>query len=142
MRIEGVPEGWKLVAIRVPLKGEHVIGNLGTVLEVDGHCWSVFPVVRKQFENVQSFDRVLTQDEIAFLASHRQAKLEPKYIPWTMETCPVGAIVTIADGTRHLITDAYTNVCRMDCGVWRYDGLLEKSKFRCNGEPCGTKVEP
>jgi hypothetical protein len=45
--IPGVPEGWVLLAIRVPMKGEWFLGMLCNPIQADhdrGHVW---PIIRK-----------------------------------------------------------------------------------------------
>jgi hypothetical protein len=47
MSIEGVPEGWEVVAIRKPKRGDWVIDSMGTVYRPDCDWCSFAPIIRK-----------------------------------------------------------------------------------------------
>ena len=46
-QIPGVPEGWELVALRVPDKGERFVGVDGKPCQADRSCRQVWPIIRK-----------------------------------------------------------------------------------------------
>ena len=118
--IEGVPDGWELVRIGRPDEGEFYLDNLCNVQRSEVRRMSSnYPIV-KQVEPP-----------------------EPKYIPWTKKTCPVGAVIVSSTGNRSVIVEALEECCTFGSSGsrWEYD-LLLRSKLRHNGEPCGTRVDP
>jgi hypothetical protein len=46
-QIPGVPEGWELMAIRVPDKGEWFVGVDGKPCRAEHRCGQVWPIIRK-----------------------------------------------------------------------------------------------
>jgi hypothetical protein len=62
--VPGVPDGWELVALRVPDKGEWFIGVDGKPCQAERSSGQVWPIIRKieqparyrQFANAEEFD--------------------------------------------------------------------------------------
>jgi hypothetical protein len=46
-QIPGVPEGWELLALRVPDKGEWFVGVDGKPCQADHSSGLVWPIIRK-----------------------------------------------------------------------------------------------
>lgn len=69
---------------------------------------------------------------------------KPRYVPWTRETCPVGAVVKkkAHSGDRHQISAAWLlKVHLTGWGRENYSGLLEYWTMD-DGTPCGTLEQP
>lgn len=66
---------------------------------------------------------------------------EPKYIPWTRETCPVGAVVRTHTGDRTIIDGAYSDVARLSLNLFVHYENLFLHYTMDNGKPCGTEVK-
>jgi hypothetical protein len=65
-------------------------------------------------------------------------KPKPTVVPWTKETCQVGAVIKIKDtGNRYLILAAVDNHILMRESSFTYSHTLEHCTMD-NGEPCGT----
>lgn len=67
-------------------------------------------------------------------------RIEPPYVPWTIDTCPVGAVCTSLTNQRGIVTLARDNSCVIGGAERNYKELLE-SGITCNGKPCGTEVD-
>ena len=64
---------------------------------------------------------------------------KPRYVPFTRETCPVGAVVKDEDGNRHLILFADLGVAYISRGGWVcFERLLIEPWTMDDGTPCGT----
>lgn len=117
--VEGIPEGWELVRIGVVSVGEWFVDGLGK-------------------------PSICCETTIGGCAIIKQIEPpKPTYIPWTLETCPVGAVCVSLSNQRGIITLAGDKYCILGGADmrWCYRELLE-SGITCNGKPCGTEVNP
>lgn len=65
MKIEGMPEGWELVAIRQPKTGENYLSCNGLICNAGRDRFGIYPIIRKiekpkqyrQFANAEEFDQ-------------------------------------------------------------------------------------
>ena len=66
---------------------------------------------------------------------------QPKYIPWTYETCPVGGVVKAKIGSMvGIITTTYSNGAMIGNNVWTWHEIFRDLECE-DGTPCGT-LEP
>ena len=114
-KIEGVPEGWELVRVGTPDEGELYIVSGGLV----GVCES--PRFAKNYVIVRKIEPP-----------------KPTYVPWTYETCPIGAVVTSKDEKQiMMITSKRETVAGQMGHHCSYSELLNKWQ-QLDGTPCGT----
>ncbi len=67
---------------------------------------------------------------------------EPKHIPWTIETCPVGGVVKFCGSNPSLIVEAVDSGCFIGRGgYWSFIEIVRNEKVTHNGKPCGTEVQ-
>lgn len=71
---------------------------------------------------------------------------KPKFVPWTRETCPVGAVVVDSANNKHTILSAYGDGAHIG-GVHAFVSFKELLNSRrpwrmADGSPCGTEVKP
>lgn len=103
--------------------------------ECDNECNTA--MLSGSFSSVNQNDRDLIEHIPACTGWDWQP--EATYIPWTRETCPLGAIVTSPDFDA-LVENRYQNKCLISgFGIISYASLLA-SNWRRNGLPCGTLV--
>ena len=113
-KIEGVPEGWELVRIGSPNMGEFYIGGYGDI----GVCdW--------------------IEKYVNFVIVRKIEPPKPTYVPWTFETCPIGAVVWRKSGKfRGELSAAGEIGAYIAKFHYTYKELL--SAFELDGTPCGT----
>ena len=112
-KIEGVPEGWELVRIDEAKPGEWFINGQGVPMESQSFTIGGTAIVRK----IES--------------------PKPTYIPWTFETCPVGAVVRHKTQSYKGVITA-VSVAKAWLGNVSYDYMVLLEDFERDGTPCGT----
>ena len=114
-KIEGVPEGWELVRIGSAYSGESALGPQGDIIFCSVPCWA-----SKNYVIVRKIEPP-----------------KPVYVPWTYETCPVGAVVMRKQenfrGQIGAVGESGAYIARM---FYSFSKLLED--FEIDGTPCGT----
>ena len=117
-KIEGVPEGWELVRIGEASKGEWFIDGLSRPRECICRTDGGTAIIR------------------------RIDPPKPTYIPWTYETCPVGALVRRKNSKfEAIITSKSEKTIDFSHYGITYEHLLEQFT-QLDGTPCGTVEVP
>ncbi len=117
MRIVGIPAGWQIVRIGELQAGEWYIDGRGVPYRA---CYAG------------------TEKGCAVIK--RIEPPQPKYIPWTRETCPVGAVV-VGPIDKVQITRCNKESCYLvSTGYVLFSDILQ-SAYRYNGKPCGSEVK-
>jgi hypothetical protein len=122
-KIPGVPEGWELVALRAPNKGERFVGVDGKPCQADRSCRLVWPIIRK----------------IEKPATYRQFANAAEYLPhW-------GKPIRSKDGTGYdsvaSTSDLGVYVATGTKTVWYSMGeAFAKLEF-ADGTPFGVKID-
>lgn len=77
-----------------------------------------------------------------FVTRDYRIKPEPKVVPWTLETCPVGELVISKFGSaRYVILAAHIDgTCKVATGWISFETMLKDFTLE-DGSPCGTPVE-
>jgi len=127
-KIPGVPEGWELVAIRVPDKAEWFVGVDGKPCQADHSSGQVWPIIRK-IEEPAKYRPFANAEEFK---PHRDRWLTRKYKSKS----------THLDGACRVV--AYS-----DNDFWWADGTNSTYKYeldhgRCfddDGTPFGVKID-
>lgn len=119
MTIEGIPDSYELVRIGKCKGGkkECYIAENGRIAQwLDSRdSTDIHPIV-KQIEPP-----------------------EPAYVPWTLETCPVGSVLVGPLDRVLIIRCNERSCCLAKTGDVLFADILQ-SAYRHDGEPCGTRV--
>ena len=76
-----------------------------------------------------------------FSSNQYRRKPKPTIVPWTKETCPVGAVIKIKNnGNKYLILAAVDNHVLVRETFFTYDCTLMECTME-DGSPCGTVVD-
>jgi hypothetical protein len=113
--IEGAPQGWEVVRVGKAKDGEWYLNGYHEPILCDGYETVGGCVIIRKIEPPK-----------------------PVYIPWTFETCPVGALVKNKAATeRGIITRVQRDgLCVGACWL-NYQYVLDQFE-QLDGTPCGT----
>lgn len=118
MKIEGVPDGYELVRIGEPKKGEFLINDVGGVVEATHGWMSIRPVVRKKPKQYRPF------------ANGEEFK--PHLDRWIHQKI---------DGQRGAIVSYNDGFVRSHSTHLTYKQLFDTCCFDDDGSPCGVEVQ-
>lgn len=96
-----------------------------------------------QCNNAAGWGPITEDPEFTYPVGNYRIKPEPKLIPWTLETCRVGAVIRLKGGTkRNLCIGCDENHANFGREWLSYKELLSEYEVLINGnwEPCGLVV--
>ena len=135
-------------------EGDKVIcaNNLAALIDtVEGSDGNDNVEVIESILEIMNTYRFSTMDNSSYnLAYLVERRKEPKYIPWTVETCPLkcGDVVIRTSGNKHIEfliqgidkSEEVTYGTRVQLNDdWTTIGILF-ANYTFNGKPCGTEV--
>ena len=116
-KIEGRPDGWKLVRIGSAYSGESALGPQGDIIFCKVPCWA-----SKNYVIIEKIEPP-----------------KPTYVPWTYETCPIGCVVRRKNGLENVsMVVAKTDISAGQAGCYYLYSQLFEHWEQLDGTPCGT----